>query len=1083
MRELKITITLVFSFVASLNLLSQNKTPDVQQYNRQFIINYSQREYGDSCAPLNWSITQDNREIMYFGNAYRVLQFDGINWDATRTTLHGTYVTALHSDKDGKIYIGANGEFGFLDNSDNGKKIYKSLSDSLPIEDSFFSNVWRIFDYKGSVLFFSQEQIFIWDGNEIEIIHPETSFHLAFVVNDELYVRQREIGLMKYDGNSFVLVNDGGIFKNYGIFGLFPDNNGDILIVTQEIGLYKYLNKKDKGQIVSIKTPYLNYLNNSQIIGGTILHDGNIALNTVRNGVIIINHNGIVKFVIDQNSGLRDNEVKQVYQDKNNQLWLALNTGISMVNYNSGVSVFDYNTGLFGTMQSVAIHNNELFAGTSIGLFKMSKRPTDRIFKFFSQIEGFNASVNELLSVGNTLIIGSREGLFGWDNKKGIFKIASIDASSIYWSESKKLLFVAGENGIFIYTNTPYWVEKAGYEELSVSNPLNISENLSNTNNYTELWLGTLNEGIWQILVKPDFSYELDIFIGSDDGLTGTWFKAQTFDNEVLFLGLSGIMRFIDEEEIRSSFTEEEKETAVKLRGYFDFYHIEGRDSIAVLHLTKEYGKIWICIDNKMFFGENFDSLNHNPFITLDAGRIHAIKPVSNNKIWIAADDGLIVVNTDWQKTYDKQPVVNIRQIVIANDSLLFHSFDPEKTKDRNSLPFYNNRITFNFASSFNENNQKAKYSYMLKGFDNDWSDWSYISFRDYSNLREGEYEFMVRAKDIYGNISNVESFHFKILPPWYRTVWAFVLYGIAVVLVILLIVKLSIMRLKAKNIQLEKIIEKRTEEIRNQKDEIAKQHKIVVQQKEAITSSIKYASRIQNALVPQEDFLKQHLKDSFILYQPKDIVSGDFYWIKYTPPYLSIVAADCTGHGVPGAFMSMLGIAFLNEVAQREDPGKVSTVLEHLRVYMKNTLGQTGDRYEQKDGIVLALCTLNIETNTLYFAGANTPLWLIRDNELIEFKATRNPIGIHPKEMPFEAHTIEIQNGDAFYLFSDGYVDQFGGPDDQRIGKKAFRELLLDIYKNPMHKQKELLDLHLRNWMGEEFSQIDDILVMGFRI
>lgn len=1082
MREIKNTIALVFFFVINTCLFAQNSTPDINKFGRNLLTNYSQREYGDSCSAQNWSVCQDRKGIMYFGNAYRVLQFDGVSWDAIRIPLHGVYVSALMSDKNGTVYVGANGEFGFLETLPSGRKSYVSISDSLNIEDSFFSNIWRIFEYKNQVLFFSQESIYLWNGSNIEVIYPETSFHLAFVVNDELYVRQRGMGLMKFNDGNFELLNNGDIFENYGVFGMFPEKDGSIFIATQEIGFYRYFVRNGTPIIAEVKSRYDNYLKNSQIIGGRLLHNGLFALNTVRNGLIIIDSKANIIQIIDQNSGLRDNEVKQVFQDNNNQLWLALNTGISMINYNSGVWVYDYNTGLFGNIQSVALHKKNLFVGTSIGLFKRNIYPSDKIFKFFSQVEDFNAGVHEMISVGNTLVIGSKEGLFGWEERRGVFQIAEIDASAIYWSDKRKLLFVGGEDGFYIFSNTPSWKQKAMYEELSISNPISIAENLSYEGKNTELWMGSLSEGAWNLIIKPDLSYELDVFMGIEASLEQTWVKPFMFENKVLFGVAMGLMRFVDEKEI-STMADSIADNTVALRGFFHYVDIKDKGTIAVLQLKKSFDKVWLCADNKLYYGNDLNSLTHLPFQTIDMGRVYSILPQDSVTLWVGTDDGLVRVITNQRTDYSGKLVVNISKILTSNDSIIFHAFDNSIVLEKTVLPYSQNRIILNFSSIYEENNQKALYSYMLDGFDEKWTDWGSMTYREYANLREGDYTFMVKAMDAYGNESEIEYFPFRISPPWYRTIYAYIFYGILAILLIILIVKLSIMRLKAKNIQLEKIIEKRTEEIRNQKDEIAKQHKIVVNQKEAITSSIKYASRIQNALVPQEEFLKEFIPDSFILWQPRDIVSGDFYWIKATPPYVSLVAADCTGHGVPGAFMSMLGIAFLNELAQREDPEQVANVLEHLRVYMKNTLGQTGDRYEQKDGIVLAYCTLNLETNTLYFAGANTPLWLIRNNELIEYKSVRNPIGIHPKEIPFEAYQIQLEKGDAVYLFSDGYVDQFGGPNGQRIGKKHFREILLNICNLSMTEQRAALDNFLKEWMTDEFNQIDDILVMGFRV
>ncbi len=1079
-RKISAIILLLFLLI-STGIYANTKKPEVSKFSRHFVVNYSQREYGDSCAAQNWSVAQAHDGIMYFGNAFRVLEFDGVNWNNTRTTINSLYVTALMAGTNGNVYVGANNEFGYLKNNKFGAKEYISISDSLSLEDSYFSNIWRIYDYNNKVLFFAQEKIFLWDGENLDIINPQTSFHLAFVLDEQLYVRQRGIGLMKYSNDEFVIVNKGDKFKDFGVFGIFPFPDKEAcLIITQEAGFFKMQNNK---KIIPVNTPYYDYLNSAGIIGGILLHDGNIALNTLRNGVIIIDFEGNIKTIIDQNSGLRDNEIKQVYQDNNNQLWLAHNSGVSMVSYNSTLQVYDFNTGLFGNYQSVAVHNNSIFAGTTIGLFKKNVIPSDRIFQHFKQVEGFNAEVKKLLSVNDYIVIGSPEGLYAWGTNTGVFKIADIDATAIYWSEKSNRLFVSGNDGLFIFTSKPKWQMVAAYEELAIYEPLGIAENLSNPYESSEIWIGTLNDGVWQLFIEEDYSYDFELYIGRADGLGSSWVKPLMFDNEVLFGLPDGLMRFVDEKEIISSLPDSLQEESTNIRGYFEFYNIPGKEEQVITHLLKKFNKVWLSANYRIYFGDDLDNLSHFPFQTMELGRIFDIQPADSATIWLATDDGLAKVNTTWRDDYAQNPLINLRKIVTRNDSVLFHSYSHADKELSKTLPYSLNEIRFHYSSQYNENGFKALYSYKLQGFDTEWSEWSVLSNNAYFNLREGDYTFKVKAKDPYDNESEIIKYEFRILPPWYRTSWAYILYGISALLLVLLIVKLSIMRLKAKNIQLEKIIEKRTEEIRKQKDEIANQHKIVVQQKEAITSSIRYASRIQNALVPQEEYLKEFLPESFIFWIPRDIVSGDFYWIKHSKPYISIVAADCTGHGVPGAFMSMLGIAFLNELAQREKPGEVASVLEHLRNYIKNTLGQTGSVTEQKDGMVMAFCTLNTETLKLYFAGANTPLWIYRDNELIEYKPTKNPIGIHLREVPFEANQIQMKKNDVVYMFSDGYVDQFGGDEGKKFGKRMFREYLLSIHHLPLEEQKKQLGENLKKWMRDEYTQLDDILVMAFKV
>lgn len=276
-------------------------------------------------------------------------------------------------------------------------------------------------------------------------------------------------------------------------------------------------------------------------------------------------------------------------------------------------------------------------------------------------------------------------------------------------------------------------------------------------------------------------------------------------------------------------------------------------------------------------------------------------------------------------------------------------------------------------------------------------------------------------------------------------------------------------------------------EEIHAQKAEIEAQRDHLFTQNEAITDSINYAQRIQAAMLPPESYILELLNEVFILYKPKDIVSGDFYWFKHVNQYIIIAAADCTGHGVPGAFMSILGMSFLNEIVQRREITCANQVLGELRDQIKHSLRQHGHPDDPKDGIDMALCVIDEKTRVMQYAGANNPLYMIRENNgkpaLIEIKADRMPLGYYlGKDQPFTNHEIKLEIGDAFYLFSDGFVDQKGGRENRKFLSKNFKELLLGIYENSMYDQKEALDKKLMNWMGTN-SQIDDILVVGVRV
>ncbi|MBN2662025.1 MAG: tetratricopeptide repeat protein [Bacteroidales bacterium] len=268
------------------------------------------------------------------------------------------------------------------------------------------------------------------------------------------------------------------------------------------------------------------------------------------------------------------------------------------------------------------------------------------------------------------------------------------------------------------------------------------------------------------------------------------------------------------------------------------------------------------------------------------------------------------------------------------------------------------------------------------------------------------------------------------------------------------------------------------------------------------IQDSINYASKIQSAVL-SENILANKLADHFILYKPRDIVSGDFYWMKEIGTSIVVAVADCTGHGVPGAFMSMLGTAFLNEIVTENNAKMPGHILNELRSKIKTSLKQTGKKDENKDGMDIAIYTINTDTNTLFYAGANNPLFVIRkrtnqtafknvsniktmDNDthtLYDIKGSRQPVGIYMQEKPFETIEVSLQKEDTLYTFSDGYVDQFGGETGHKFMTKAFKQLLLKICENPMSEQKRILNETIINWIGKKQTQIDDILIIGIRI
>ncbi|MFP4557173.1 MAG: tetratricopeptide repeat protein [Bacteroidales bacterium] len=264
----------------------------------------------------------------------------------------------------------------------------------------------------------------------------------------------------------------------------------------------------------------------------------------------------------------------------------------------------------------------------------------------------------------------------------------------------------------------------------------------------------------------------------------------------------------------------------------------------------------------------------------------------------------------------------------------------------------------------------------------------------------------------------------------------------------------------------------------------LEEKNELISNQKQEITDSIRYASRIQNAILPSTNLLNESLKDHFVLFIPRDIVSGDFYWFTKQQDKMIIVAADCTGHGVPGAFMSMLGVSFLYEIVNKEGVMQPARILDMLRDFIKLTLSQTGKKDEQKDGMDISLCMLDHDNMKLEWAGAYNPLVLIRNNEIIEYRADKMPVAIHITDhKSFTNHQINLQPNDVFYMYSDGFPDQFGGDQGRKFMSKRFKQLLLDIHQKPMNEQKEILRNEHIQWRGDNYEQIDDIVVFGVKV
>ncbi len=404
-------------------------------------------------------------------------------------------------------------------------------------------------------------------------------------------------------------------------------------------------------------------------------------------------------------------------------------------------------------------------------------------------------------------------------------------------------------------------------------------------------------------------------------------------------------------------------------------------------------------------------------------------------------------------------------------------------------LPFEHNNITFDFLAIETSRPFMVNYQYILDGYDKGWSPATNKTTAVFGNIYEGSYTFKLKACSPDGIWSEPVLYTFKVLPPWYRTWWMYFSYLLIVLSGLVLFFRWRTASLRKEKELLEQTVKERTAEVVEQKDLLVEQKDLIEEKQKEIVDSINYAKRIQYTLLANDEMLLQNLKDHFVLFQPKDIVSGDFYWAasvvvddelivgsEKIPTRFYLAVCDSTGHGVPGAFMSLLNISFLNEAIIEKNIKQPNEILNHVRQRLIESISKDGAQ-DGMDGILVC-----IENDKITYAAANNAPVIVRDNAVINLPADKMPIGKGEKGISFTHFTIEAKPGDMLYFYTDGYADQFGGPKGKKFKYKQLDELLISIHKKPMEEQKQILTETIEKWKGS-LEQVDDILIIGMRI
>lgn len=1081
---------LVAFFIVVFLVLSHVFIAQVTNYGSLPYKNYSQKEY--NANPQIFDIVQDKRGLMYFANQRGVLEYDGVNW-RTIETRHVEEARCIQLLENGNLIVGTTAGFGIIKPNEQYKLTFYSLSANL----NQFSNteISDIVEYKGQILLKSGSNgVFVLDKDFNISEHIKYEKPRSFsIVGDYIYFQVLEKGIMVYDGKLFTALPNSTFFDDKRVVTLYSIN--DVLhILTENHGIYTYQN----GEYTLIFED-----KEDTFVSSTLVNNNLISLGSFTNGIKVYDYSFNKTYCLDIDKGLMDGFIKCQFFDNEGHLWLGTNNGISKIDVLSPILKFE-NVFKKISIEDIIRYNNDLVISSQSGVYRFTK---DFNIKKFNEINADAYGLNVLPFGTDTLLFIS-------------------ELSSVYLSSKEYKLSVIANGGPYNVRSNPLNVNQLivlnydGIQLLEYSASTKTFKELNYIQNFAEgdlfnfivtkegtLWIGSNKDGVYKIHVSELTKSEPNIIrYFTSKGLP----ESQAFlfeNNATVFAGTDkGLYKlendvFVPSNEFGKDFS-------------------SGKQGIHRISIDPK-GNIWMILfndaDNTFEIGYSTSkdgkySWNSSEFSAHTDYIIHAVFHDNDGVTWLGGNDGLIRYDSKFN-VKEHKPYSTLIRMISVGDSVIYYG---SSAVSQNFILEYNPKkpIEFSFAANSFITEEKIKYSYYLEGFDIGWSEWSNKTTKEYS-LSEGMYVFHVKSKNIYGIESEVQTISFEVLPPWYRTWWAYIVFFVVGVIILIIIIRLSLRQVKLQNIKLEAIVQERTQEVVAQKAEVEKQRDIAEHQKDLIEEknteildSINYAKRLQRAILPPFKMVTELLPESFIYYKPKDIVAGDFYWLETTSSFNSetdchdqiilLAAADCTGHGVPGALVSVVCSNAMNRAVKEFKLFQPNLILDKVRDLVIETFEKSES--EVKDGMDISLASLKttlckdtgVPITQLNWSGANNPIWIIRNgsNEIEEIKPDKQPIGKYENPLPFTSHTIDLYKGDTFYIFTDGFPDQFGGPKGKKFMYKAFKELLLELNHLPMNEQLDQIKATFHKWKnwstseGEtlEYEQIDDVCIIGVR-
>lgn len=979
---------------------------------------------------------------IWVGTDKGIAIFNGKAWRnvTAKDGLKGSAVTKLAQDKDGRMWVAT---------SDSGLNLVTLRGDSIAID-------------------YINERNGLASNFVLDILHSSNGSTWIAMIGGANIISFID-GKPKVQNLEDVASIPSNLFSCVA-----EDEKGNVWLGTLDAGAF-LLSKRSRGFSV---TPYgaEKGIVDSRIWDIYCDVDNQVWIGTNDNGLYHLKNNILLN--ISTKNGLSGNLVLSINRDRNRNLWVGSMNGLSLFQGFHLVH-FTLDDGLPGkqVLALKANPDNTLWVGgDGRGLAKVSVRNNKLTASFWGPNSGFISTQVTSIDVddeGNLLVGTHGDGIAIKQADKFRYLtnydgLADDNINCVYWNKFGSL-----------YAGTD-----VGYNEIKSDKIYTINEDNGLIHPEVQTVISDLNGSIWMGTLGGLANFHPVTWNYRDfneaEGLTDLRIHSLAVDklNQIYIGTTSGIFRYKSTSDTIIPILN--KELNAKTVNSLLFYD----DTVLIVGTTLGFNKIYF--DKKFEKPLKINYYDKSNGFKFSETKANSICKDNGNNIWFGTVSGLTRYQPELEDTVKGTPVVHITGIRLSFENVDWGSNGPVNSMwfnipEQLKLNYYQNHITFDFDGIYLLNPQNVKYRYKLEPFEKNWSPSTNSRSVTYPGLNDGKYTFYLSASSDGVNWSEPVTYKLIISPPFWKTLWFYVACIISLVVILFFFIRYRERKLRQEKEYLEQVVKERTAEVVAQKEHIEEQNL-------EITASITYARRIQQAVLPHFEILSENTSDCFILYKPRDIVSGDFYWIGKSENQLIVAAADCTGHGVPGAFMSMLGISFMNKIVNELKVNLPEQVLNHMRTNVITSLKQGNYEGTTKDGMDMALCVINLETLELSFAGAYNPAVIVSNNEAVELKADRMPVGLHIKMDDFTNEKYQLKKGDCVYLFSDGFQDQMGGPDGRKFMRKNLRDLLVAIGSKSFPEQKEVLESTIENWRksypangGAE--QIDDILILGFTV